>query len=73
MVVYGLVLAPLSRELRARFPAVQQPWYADDAAMEGRASQVAVGNDYLLEVGPPPGLLRLHREKRGYRPGGGPA
>jgi hypothetical protein len=39
MIVYGLALAPLAQKLRDEFPTVLQPWYANDAAMEGRAKE----------------------------------
>jgi hypothetical protein len=38
-------------DLRERHPRVLQPWYADDAAMEGRASNMAAA-DSLIQAGP---------------------
>ena len=37
MALYGIVLLPLAEILRADNPTVLQPWYADDAAIQGRA------------------------------------
>jgi hypothetical protein len=53
MIVYGLALVPLAQKLHDEFPAVLQPWYADDVAMEGRrASNVVWVMDRLKEAGP---------------------
>jgi hypothetical protein len=57
MVIYGLALAPLLHDLRVRHPSVLQPWYADDAAMEGRASTVAAAMDSLVQAGPARGYF----------------
>ena len=36
MFIYGISLLPLIRQLKAKFPMVQQPWYADDAGAGGK-------------------------------------
>ena len=41
MVLYGIALLPLAEILREAYPEVLQPWYADDAAMQGPPVQVA--------------------------------
>jgi hypothetical protein len=51
MVIYGLALTPLSLDLSTCHPRVLQPWYADDAAMEGRASNVAAAMASLIQAG----------------------
>ena len=35
MVFYGLALLPLEEAMREADPGVLQPWYADDAAIQG--------------------------------------
>ena len=40
MVLYGIALLPLVEALRKEFPDVLQPWYADDAAMQGSPARV---------------------------------
>ena len=35
MVLYVIALLPLAEALRKEFHDVLQPWYADDAAMQG--------------------------------------
>jgi hypothetical protein len=52
MVIYGLVLVPLSLDLRVRHPWVLQSSYAADTTMEGRASAVAAAMDSLVQAGP---------------------
>lgn len=58
MILYGIGLLPLAEELRREFPAVVQPWYADDAAAQGNAAQLAAWLRRLQAEGP----------KRGYFP-----
>ena len=41
MVLYGIALLPLAEALQKEFPDVLQPWYADDAAMQGPPARVA--------------------------------
>ena len=52
MALYGVALLPLADILRKEFPAVMQPWYADDAAMMGTARPVVGCFKRLLEIGP---------------------
>ena len=52
MLLYGLALSSLAEELRAAVPGVVQPWYADDAAMAGRASEVSSLMEALTRLGP---------------------
>jgi hypothetical protein len=48
---------PLSLDLRKRHPRVLQPWHADDAVMEGRASDVAAAMASLIQAGPARGYF----------------
>jgi hypothetical protein len=57
MVIYGLALSTLSLDLSVIHPRVLQPWYADDAAMEGRASNVAAAMASLVRAGPARGYF----------------
>ena len=52
MVLYGLALTPLSEQLRITVPSVVQPWYADDAAMEGPVEGIAIAMRLLQQQGP---------------------
>ena len=52
MALYGIALLPLIEHLRAEFPDVLQPWYADDGAMHGRGSRVAPCFQELCRAGP---------------------
>ena len=52
MVLYGLAMVPLSKQLREEFPQVLQAWYADDAAVEARCSQIGKYQTRLRELGP---------------------
>ena len=36
MLLYGLALIPLIKELKQKYPRLHQPWYADDSAAAGR-------------------------------------
>ena len=40
MIVYGIGVLPLIRELRDSHPWVTQPWYADDAGAGGKFQQI---------------------------------
>jgi hypothetical protein len=35
MILYGLALAPLAKEIREAVPDAMQAWYADDCGMAG--------------------------------------
>ena len=52
MVLYGLALIPLAEMLRCKVPGAVQPWYADDAAMAGKASEVSTLMGELTRLGP---------------------
>ena len=52
MALYGIALLPLAEVLREASPNVLQPWYADDAAMQGTATDVAATFKLLIKVGP---------------------
>ena len=52
MFAYGLGVLPLIRQLKAEFPDVNQPWYADDAASAGKFSQIREHIARLNELGP---------------------
>ena len=47
MILYGLALLPIIKELKRNFPNLQQPWYADDAAAAGKFQQI---KDFVLEL-----------------------
>ena len=51
MVLYGLALLPLCDTLRRYDREVLQPWYADDAAMHGKASRAARVLRELCRIG----------------------
>ena len=57
MVLYGLALVPLAENLRAAVPEALQPWYADDAAVAGRAGDIAKVMARLQEWGPARGYF----------------
>ena len=50
-------MLPLALLLREEYPDVLQPWYSDDAAMQGVPSRVAKCFKLLTEVGPMFGYL----------------
>jgi hypothetical protein len=52
MALYGITLLPLIEHLRAEFPDVLQPWYADDGVMHGQGSRVAPCFQELCRAGP---------------------
>ena len=52
MALYGIALLPLAEILWERYPDVLQPWYADDAAMQGRPDQVTACFKLLCNLGP---------------------
>ena len=51
MDLYGIALLPLAELLRKEFPEVLQPWFADDAAMQGAPLRVGKCFKLLTEVG----------------------
>lgn len=52
MILYGLGLLPLIRQLKAEFPDVEQPWYADDAGAGGTFTSIRAHFKRLQELGP---------------------
>ena len=54
MVLYGITLVPLAEELRAPYPGLLYPFYADDAAFDGLARHSA----QLLKLSMKRGLYR---------------
>ena len=52
MIVYGLGTLPLIRQLRAEFPEVEQPWYADDGGAAGHFTSILRLFGRLQEIGP---------------------
>ena len=52
MFIYGIGLLPLIRQLKAEFPTVQQPWYADDAGAGGKFDAIRHHFERLQEIGP---------------------
>jgi hypothetical protein len=57
MVIYGLALTPRLLDLSVVHPRVLQPWYADEAALEGHASDVAAAMARLARTGPARGYF----------------
>ncbi len=52
MFCYGLGIMPLIRQLKQEFPAVKQPWYADDAGAGGSFTDLRKFFLRLQEIGP---------------------
>ena len=52
MFAYGIGILPLIRQLKAEFPQVEQPWYADDAGAGARFDEIERFFARLQEVGP---------------------
>jgi hypothetical protein len=52
MFAYGIGILPLIRILKAEFPAVEQPWYADDAGAGGSFNEIRRFFCKLEEIGP---------------------
>ena len=40
MIIYGIGVLPLIRELRVSHPPVTHPWYAEDAGAGGKFSYI---------------------------------
>ena len=57
MALYDIALLPLAEILQEEYGEVLQPWYADDAAMQGRAGAVTVVFKLLMKLGPMFGYL----------------
>ncbi len=52
MVGYGVGVLPLIRKLKAEFPTVSQPWYADDAGAGAKFTDILAFFKRLKELGP---------------------
>jgi hypothetical protein len=52
MFAYGIGMLPLIRRLKAEFPTVEQPWYADDAGASGKFIEIRRFFRKLEEIGP---------------------
>ena len=57
MVLYGITLIPLKKELRDADPTPLSPFYADDAVFDGLARQSAAQLRLLVDRGPDQGYL----------------
>ena len=57
MVVYGLGILPLIRELYTAYPSVTQPWYADSAGLGGTFKGIRSHIDNLIVRGHPRGYF----------------
>ena len=51
VVLYGITLVPLSKELRAADPGLLSPFYADDAAFNGSARRISQLLKLLIKRG----------------------
>ena len=52
MFAYGIGMMPLMRQLKAKFPQVEQPWYADDAGADAKFDEIERFFRRLCEIGP---------------------
>jgi hypothetical protein len=52
MFAYGVGILQLIRQLKAEFPEVKQPWYAEDAGAGGKFSEIRHFFSRLVEIGP---------------------
>jgi hypothetical protein len=59
MLGYALNMLPLTRQLKAEFPEVDQPWHADDAAAAAAFTRIYAMSERILELGPGYGYHRL--------------
>ena len=57
MVLYGITLVPLTKELRAADTGLLSPFYADDAAFDGLVRRIAQLLKMLMRRGPDWGYL----------------
>ena len=57
MVLYGITLIPLAKELRAADPGLLSTFYADDADFDGSARRSAQLLKLFMKRGPDPGYL----------------
>ena len=56
MVLFGVTMTPLGKHLQRLHPQVLQPWYADDLALQGKASQVYHVLRKVRDLGPDKGF-----------------
>ncbi|KAL7530967.1 hypothetical protein ACHAXR_004921 [Thalassiosira sp. AJA248-18] len=52
MSIYGVGLMPLASSMREAIPDALQPWFADDAAGAGKATDNARCLNFLMTLGP---------------------
>jgi hypothetical protein len=52
MFAYSVGVLSLIRQLKAEFPEVEQPWYADNASAGGKFSEIRRFFSRLVEIGP---------------------
>jgi hypothetical protein len=52
MFMYGIGILPIIRLLKVEFPAVEQPWYADDAGACRKFAKICHFFSKLKEIGP---------------------
>jgi hypothetical protein len=52
MFAYEIGILPLIRQLKAEFPQVEQPWYADDAGAGAKLDEIGRFFRQLREIGP---------------------
>ena len=52
MILYGLALAPLGKEIRDAVPGAMQAWYADNCTIAGKTGPVAKAMTLLERLGP---------------------
>ena len=64
MVTYGIVIIPLTNNLKLEFPDVYQPWYAGDASALGMFENVklyfnSLKNDFTRDMDIIPNHLKV--------------
>jgi hypothetical protein len=52
MFYYGIGILPMIRQLKAIYPELKQPWYADDAGALGAFDDIIRMFTRLMEIGP---------------------
>ena len=57
MVLYGITLVPLAKELKLADPELLSPFYADDATLDGSARRSAQLLKLLMKRGPDRGYF----------------
>jgi hypothetical protein len=51
MVLYGVGMLPLIKQLKELYPTLYQPWYADDAAAVGQFEDILLMFNSLIDLG----------------------